>query len=257
MLAPDNPLILRNVESREMEVPSTREFVRMAKRVDAQNKLILGCEFTAFPDLKSPLRRIFRHDMQHLGRFYCLGASWQNVPNRTRRLIEIEGQSMTLVDYSACNPNIAYRLIGETSPENPYHSDNFSRSDAKLALMILLNAKDKAEAVRALAYDRNFGGNGDLLKRRDEARFLISELELRHNPLVEANVFFGSGLSLMRTESDIADKIMTELRNLNIVTLPIHDGFMVKQEHRAKLEDAMREYSRLDSNSPIPISVEF
>ena len=86
---------------------------------------------------------------------------------------------------------------------------------------------------------------------------LISELEAIHAPLVEAGMFFGSGLSLMRTESDIADKIMTELRNLGAVTLPIHDGFIVKREHKQILEEAMREHSKLNSLTPIPISVEY
>ena len=37
----------------------------------------------------------------------------------------------------------------------------------------------------------------------------------------------------------MADKVMTELRNLDVVTLPIHDGFIVKLEHKQILEDAM------------------
>lgn len=259
MLAPDNPLILRNAENDELEIPNNRKSERMAKRVDAQNQLILGTKFTASPELRSPVRRIFRHDMQHLGRFYAVGASWQTVNNNTRKLIQIEGQQTTYLDYSGCNVNIAYRLIGKNPPDNPYRCDNFSRSDSKLALMILLNAKDKAEAIRALAHHSDFTGKGsnDLLVLRYDADFLISELELRHMPLGEAKMFFGSGLSLMRTESDIADKVMSELRGLGIVALPIHDGFMVKIEHKAKLLESMIENSRINSGPPIPVSEVF
>lgn len=259
MLSPDDPIILRNVDNEELEIPKAREYQRMSKRVNSQNDLILGTSFTSLPVLKSPLRRIFRYDMQHLGRFYTIGASWQNVRRTTRRLIELDGQKTTLLDYSACNPNIAYRLIQAAPPENPYNSESFCRSDAKLALMILLNAKDKAEAIRAVAFSQQFNGSGcgDLLRRRDEADLLISELEAIHATLVEAGMFFGSGLTLMRAESDMADKVMTELRNLGVVALPIHDGFIVKREHKQILEEAMREHSKLNSLTPIPISVEY
>ena len=102
----------------------------------------------------------------------------------------------TLLDCSACNPNIAYRLIQAAPPENPYYSESFCRSDAKLALMILLNAKSRAEAIRAIAFNQKFIGSGcrDILMRRGEAGLLISELEANHAMLVEAGMFFCSGL---------------------------------------------------------------
>lgn len=259
ILSPDDPLILRNADNEELEVPKAREYQRMSKRVNAQNDLILGTEFTTLPVLKSPLRRIFRYDMQHLGRFYTIGASWQNVQRATRQLIELDWHKTTLLDYSACNPNIAYRLIQTQPPENPYCGGDFCRSDAKLALMILLNAKNRAESIRAVAYSQQFTGSGsnDLIVRREEASSLISELETNHAALIEAGMFFGSGLKLMRAESDMADRVMTELRNRGVVTLPIHDGFIVKREHKQILEDAMREHSKLKSLTPIPISVEY
>jgi len=259
MLSPDDPIILRNADNEELEIPKAREYQRMSNRLNAQNELILGTTFSSLPVLKSPLRRIFRYDMQHLGRFYTIGASWQNVQRATRQLIELDGQKTTLLDYSACNPNIAYRLIQAEPPENPYNCESFCRSDAKFALMVLLNAKNRAEATRAIAFSQQFKGCGhqDLLRRRDEAQLLISELEANHAPLIEAGMFFGSGLTLMRAESDIADKVMTELRNLKVVTLPIHDGFIVKHQHKKVLEEAMSEYSKLNCQTSIPISVEY
>ena len=259
MLRPDDPLVLRNAENEELLIPNTRALQRMAKRVDAQNELILNTDFTTLGHLKAPMRRIFRHDMDHLGRFYTVGASWQNIRRETRPLIMLEGQPTTLLDFSACVPNIAYRKIQEIPPGNPYKSDNFCRSDAKLAMVILLNALTKEKAINALAFDMGFAGtcSNDLIARRNEAELLISELELRHPCLVEAGLFFGSGLKLMRIESDIADKIMTDLRNLGIVSLPIHDGFMVKRENKPHLLEAMNEHSKFNSSVSIPVSVEF
>jgi hypothetical protein len=259
MMCPDDPLILRNMDNAELPIPKTRELQRMAKRVDAQNALILNTEFTTFNNLKAPLRRIFRYDMAHLGRFYTVGASWQNVRKETRWLIKLDGQATTLLDFSACIPNIAYRSIQEAAPENPYQSDNFCRSDAKLAMVILLNAETRKKAINALAFDRGFTGTGsnDLIARRYEAKLLISELEQRHPCLVDAELFFGSGLKLMRIESDIADNIMTDLRKLGIVCLPIHDGFMVKHKHKPQLLEAMSEHSKFNSSVSIPVSVEF
>lgn len=209
--------------------------------------------------LRSPLRRIFRYDMHQLGRFYGIGLNWQNVNNSVRRMVRLDGEPTTLLDFSACNPRIAYQLVKANAPEDSYLSEAFSRPDAKLAMMILLNAKNKSVAIKALAFDTSFVGLGGTqnLARRGEAELLISELEQLHQVLVEAEYFYGSGLGLMRAESDIADRIMTDLRKLRIVCLPIHDGFMVKRKNRHQLKDAMFEHSKLDSQHSIPISVEF
>jgi hypothetical protein len=259
MLKPDDPIVLRNVDGSELPIPKSRQYERMASRVDAQNNLILSTEFTSLSHLKSPLRRIFRYDMNHLGRFYAMGANWQSANNTTRRLLRLDGEPTTLLDYSACNTQIAYRLIQARAPKNPYQSDNFSRSDAKLAMMILLNASCKSEAIRAVAFDENFAGNrsNSILARRNDAELLVSELELRHPALVEEELFFGSGLKLMRAESDIADRIMTDLRKLGIVCLPIHDGFIVKRRNQSQLRECMLEHSKLSSSFPIAVCVEF
>lgn len=259
ILKPGDPIILRNGENEEINVPNTREVDRMAKRVDAQNRLILDTDFTSRPDLKSPLRRIFRHDMRHRGRFYSVGMSWQNVGNEIRMQIELDGQKTTLLDYSACNPGIAYRSIQKPPPEDLYFSNNFSRSDAKFAMVVLLNAINKTKAIRAVAFDRKFicHGSSDFLGRLRDANRLISELEANHAPLLEAGQFYGSGLSITWTESQIADKIMAELRKLKIVVLPIHDGFIVKKENGAILREAMLECSKLNLQSSIPVSKEY
>ena len=259
MLLPSDPLILRSSKKDPLSVPKNRNTDRMARRVDAQNRLIFATDFSVFPELKSPMRRIFREDFEHYGRFHAVGASWQNVRRKTRVLIELDGQKTTLLDFTACNPNIAYRLIGATPPENMYHSNTFCRADAKFALLILLNSKSRNKAIFTLAHDSRFsaGCNTDLLASRQYAKAIVLELEKLHAPLVEAKMFFGSGLLLMKAESDIADHIMTDLRNLGIVSLPIHDGFIVKEEHRSILAEAMSEHSKLGSNLSIPFDAEY
>lgn len=264
MLIPDAPVIIRGSDKGELPLPMTREVRRMAKKVDAQNKLILDTEFTTFTHLKSPMRRIFRETMKFYGRYHALGASWQNARRDTRRFIELDGNETTLLDFSACNPNIAYRLIQTTPPKEIYSCAGFCREDVKLALMILLNAKSKNGAIFTIASHENFGldfsskrQGGNFILLREKAKALVKRLGITHAPLVEANMFFGSGLSLMRAESDIADHVMTDLRNLGIVCLPIHDGFIVKVKHRAELNQAMNEHSKLGSQLSIPIEQEY
>ena len=222
----------------------------MCARVDAQNELILAANFTSAPHLLSPLRRIFNLDLSHGGRFYALGGSWLNVPNRERKLIRIDGVKMTLMDFSACQPRIAYHAIRQPMTGDPYDLCGFERSHCKTAMLVLLNAKDRRAANRALANKNGFAP--DSFDRHSYVTAILDALTDKHRLLYEEGWFFGSGLKLMKKDADIADRVMTDLRNQEILSLPIHDGFMVKNIHVQQLRSAMLEHS-----DGIPVSKEF
>jgi hypothetical protein len=56
----------------------------------------------------------------------------------------------------------------------------------------------------------------------------------------------GEGIRLQREDSDLALAVLQTMEEAGIVTLPIHDSFLVAEEHEAQLEAAMVDafYSR-------------
>ena len=49
----------------------------------------------------------------------------------------------------------------------------------------------------------------------------------------------GEGIRLQREDSDLAISILAAMEALDIVTLPVHDSFIVQEKHSQTLRDAM------------------
>jgi hypothetical protein len=48
-----------------------------------------------------------------------------------------------------------------------------------------------------------------------------------------------AGLKLMRTDSDMAERVVRDVMKKSVVALPIHDSFIVPVRHQGELEEAM------------------
>lgn len=74
-----------------------------------------------------------------------------------------------------------------------------------------------------------------------KARALIKAIKHRHAPIA-GQLHSDAGARLMRKDSDIAEAVMAELiLRRGIVTLPIHDSFLVPVSKRDELQEAMME----------------
>jgi hypothetical protein len=130
---------------------------------------------------------------------------------------------------------LLYRKAGKPMPADPY--DFAPREQAKLALLIAINAKSHVSAARALA-DALRGDNSitDHFKTADR---LLKAAKAKHPDIAWA-IASDAGVRLMREDSELAERIMSEtVRAIGIVPLAVHDSFMVPTSQEARLMETM------------------
>lgn len=186
------------------------------------------------------LTRIYNESFEQGGRFYR--GWWQGLPSEFRQYIQINGNKVTELDYASIHPYLLYAQKGLPMPANDMYSiDGMSKKERKIAKVILLtifNINKDQDPIQPILYEMNWNQGIELTK--DEALHMLNKLKNKHKPISE---FFASGVGgkLQRIDSDIAESIMLRLIDKNIVSLPIHDSFIVQKEHSEDLHQAMIE----------------
>ena len=182
---PRAPVVLRkrdtkcHIELRSLSRKKRQELEAIAEDVTAQNNLLsrtaIDIRHPSCPSptpgfyavgplitdaLKTGLSRIFVDSMRLGGRWY--GGFWQNIPSRMRRHLTINEESTIEIDFSACQIRLAHGVLGLPDPlhgkiwPDPQHPDVYAvpradRAVVKLALLIMINARNEESAKRALA----------------------------------------------------------------------------------------------------------
>ncbi len=148
------------------------------------------------------MHRVFnRGNFESGGRFY--GSFFQSMGDRHR--LTLNGQPTVEVDFAGMHIAMLYEEVGKAMPADPYDLHDWPRHQAKLALLIIINAPTHTSAVRALADAlRLEGGTGNPFKA---AQALVTAVKAKHPDIAHA---FGSdaGIRLMRRDSEIAERIM-------------------------------------------------
>lgn len=243
---PVNLTLLRDAQGMPKTFRETREIVRQERKTAAFNEAITAVDIrlAGEPDqpfsLASPLARIFNGNFRHGGRFYAAGRSFQNTRKGNRQHLLINGERVVELDFSAFHPSLLYAEIGAAPPTDCYEIDGWPRDLVKLAVLVVINAATWKEAVGAIAASKemqDFEKVGP--EARAEATKLIRDLKRRHKAI--AHLFHtGSGLRLMRTDSDLAEAIMKEMiLDKGVVILPVHDSFVAPASKQPDLEAAM------------------
>ena len=166
-------------------------------------------------------RRIFAGDFEHHGRFYC---SAQNIPSDARSTMTINGEPCAELDYSAMHPTLAYNIAGVQMDGDPYDlGDAFERRQVKLGLLIVMNARDPASAVRALVrHGRQLGIN------HDKAKAIVNAILKRHDA-IRAMLCDDWGIKLMNVDASIMVQVMNALVAQGIPCIGIHDSIVVQR----------------------------
>lgn len=185
------------------------------------------------------LYRVFNDRNLSLGgRFY--GGFWQEVTKLLRQRLTIDGRRTVEIDYSGLHPSILYALEGQKRPLDAYsgilprqtnQKNTKQRSALKIALNAMLNAgKDLPRKPRSL--DLN-----DVQMTWTELKQSIMEF---HKPI--AHYFgTGAGLKLQKEDSDLAEQILLYFAERDVVCLPVHDSFLIHEEHQAELKEVMHQ----------------
>lgn len=172
------------------------------------------------------------------GRFY--GGFWQEIPKFLRQHLIIDGRRTVEIDYSGLHPSLLYALEGQKRPLDAYTGilpnqtnlkNDKQRSALKIALNAMLNAdRDLQRKPRSLNLE-------DVQTTWPKLKQSIMEF---HKPI--AHYFgTGAGLNLQKEDSDLAEQILLHFADKDVVCLPVHDSFVIHEEHQDELREVMHQ----------------
>lgn len=179
------------------------------------------------------LQRIFSERWERGGRMY--GGWWMHLPKAERRYILIDGEPVTEWDYGWLHPSLLYQREGLVLEFDPYRVPGFDapriRDLGKVTFQRLINRKERTP-LRAAK------GNKELLPRGVTFASYLAAYTARLHPI--AHWFStGVGMSLQREDSDLAVEVLKRMQARDIVTLPVHDSFIVQERYGEALREEM------------------
>ena len=157
-----------------------------------------------------------------------------------RQRITISGEPVVEIDYKTLHPAILYAQAGARLPDDAYEIEGWPRALVKLALLVLINAPNRASARLAIANHDTMAciaalGTQDAMATADR---LIEEVKCVHRPIAGA-FHSDSGAAIMSLDSALAETVMHLMLRLGVLVLPIHDSFLVPASKAELLEEAM------------------
>jgi len=197
---------------------------------------------------KVTLHRIF-NGWEMGGRRY--GHWVQGVPKAHRKALRMDDVATVEPDYSQLHPRLLYAKAEATLHGDAYAVEGVERPIAKRAFNIIINALNYrsalgavAAAIRGQLYDADDGYDyfdGDIYQDETacrEAKSLIAALKARHRS-IEQYFHTGVGLRLQYMDSIMAGRVMRSLRKQGIVSVPVHDSFIVQFTDEGQCLEAM------------------
>lgn len=190
------------------------------------------------------------------GRLYASatvrGYNYQCIPSDLRRGITIDGEKTAEIDFRAMHPCMLYDVKG-VSHQGDYYGflPSEDRTLAKLATLVMLNAKSRQSALGALVskFDELKYANGlspkkaklrDSFLRQRDLGSVLTKASVYHKQ-VRGSFFRGIGLRLQNIESSIALEIISSFAKEGIPVLPVHDSFIIAEKYKGKLISKMKE----------------
>ena len=206
------------------------------------------------------------------------GIQTQSNKNNERSTIKLNGEATTCLDIKSIHPNILYtKKAWKLSPDfDPYEIEhNYTehkkpmRDFIKVVFMILLFSGNSGGATRAikdkLLADINSGkGSYSWLATNEEqaaavAKKLHKDLVKHNTPIKE--FFYNKKLwtELQQTDSEIFDKVISDLISEKIPVLSWHDGIVFPTRVEAKVNTLIYKHweSVLGNIDNLTVKVEF
>jgi hypothetical protein len=253
IFSPPEILILRDANKKLINYTDDDETRRIRFNLLAINEALAAAELTYRGRLirsgdvlvadgekiviRNALHRVFNRGSFDLGgRFY--GGWWQNVKSADRQCINVNGGRSIERDHSQLHPRLLYAMAGKAIDGDAYTIEGWNRPLVKEAMNTLINADDERSAMQSIA--RSISGKGAFHR----AKKLIRQIKAKH-PGIADSFGTGAGLRLMRLDSDMAESVQLKLLGRGIVSLPIHDSFIVEERHAGVLQQTMDEVCTL------------
>lgn len=179
------------------------------------------------------------------GRLY--GGWWQSAPKEVRRTIQINGKPTLELDYSSHHLRMLYNQRGLNPDGDLYRLEaivEFERDQGEDIGTYRPGIKAHTQALI------NCGPNGrpwtceleesERVPAGWDRRKIVNMIEERHKPI--SDVFkTGAGLRLQRLDSDLALDVVMTLMEEGVVSLPVHDSFIVNEDNGDRLHSLMEE----------------
>jgi hypothetical protein len=184
------------------------------------------------------VRRVFNNaSFEDGGRLF--GGFWHR-KDRLECLLFGEDRPVAL-DFGQMGVRSAYSMAGAAPPDGDLYAVpglEGHREGTKKVLSALLAAD---RIPRSLPKGVRKAG---LFPKRFTFERVYEAISEYHSPIRH---LFGTGLCFrqMYVESSLLIKILLKLRELGVVALPLHDGILVSDEHRAIAEQTMKELFQL------------
>jgi len=230
--------------------------IRMGKSDEETRRLFrvrrslgqLGMSELVFRLKYQSLHRVYNlESFKKGGRFY--GGAHLDIQSHMRGFIRINGEPVVELDYDAFHIVMLYHLRGLDIDisQDPYDIivGPEERGLKKTVLLTAINAKDDKLAVKGIRKKLvDDGIKGEILTDKS-IKSLLCRAKLAH-PDIAKDIGSGKGRMLQNLDSRIADSILTNLINLGIPALPVHDSFIVPEQFENVLRHQMiDEYEKI------------
>ena len=186
------------------------------------------------------------------GRFY--GPIWQNMRQRARLHLTINGNRVCELDIKSTHPLIAYALCGHDLTEikrtegEAYHLSQLegipkAKEFLKTALLRSINCESLPLAAvyldRELRFNPDFSETAEALKANGiSSRDVLQWLCKKHHR-ISKYLLVNSGGVLNYYESNIAMRVIEHFTNQGILVLTVHDSFLVEDKHSHELKKSV------------------
>ena len=183
------------------------------------------------------LARIFNDSKWGVGgRFY--NGWWQEIPSKYRKYITIDEGYTIELDYSALHPHIVY-----------FQNDLELRDDAYTRILLVGGIAFTEENRKIVKQVFNAMLNAKRMMIRQPRGLDLKPLRKKWSEIVPIvlqahhdiqHMFFGGyGGNLQYEDSCMAEDVLLAGVKENIVTLPVHDSFIVRRQHEDFLRHQM------------------
>lgn len=164
------------------------------------------------------------------------GGFWQPMSKEDRSThLRIDGQQIATLDYDTMYPALLYAYVGEKLPENPYCLPRFGEpyrvGVKKIFAACLFGNKERSRMPR---------GTRQYFEKAIRFEDIYHELKEKHRQVAD-QLNTNIGFSLMFDESELLVDVLSRLRKLDIVALPLHDAVIVQQSKSEVVEQVMKQ----------------
>jgi hypothetical protein len=111
-----NVTILRDANGAPIRYKQTREIDRQDSKTERFNEGIISANIgglsssnvTQLTNMACPMARIYNGTFGRGGRYYPMGASWQNIKSEARRMLTIDGEPVVELDFDGMHIAMLY-----------------------------------------------------------------------------------------------------------------------------------------------------